>query len=203
MPGGLTTAQYAADPSRARAATTSSPAAAPTARSSTPTRTAATTSKCWLLRGLLPRQLYRAGKRQPAPPDRSPPQLQLLGVEPRYSRIFETGSVVQEVSVGYRYLKEKSSETALRTAYYAGHRRRCHGPALNTTRPARAAPRPCLLYRQPHRCGQLDHHARRALRAHPLLQQREKLGAGGVVTSAIYPNPRPTNGCPRCPCSTA
>jgi outer membrane receptor for Fe3+-dicitrate len=47
MPGGLTTAQYAADPSRARAATTSSPAAAPTARSSTPTTTAATTSKCW------------------------------------------------------------------------------------------------------------------------------------------------------------
>jgi Fe(3+) dicitrate transport protein len=43
----------------------------------------------------------------------APRDYNYYGVEPRYSRIFETGSVVQEVSVGYRYLKEKSSETAL------------------------------------------------------------------------------------------
>ena len=46
----------------------------------------------------------------------APRNYSYYGVEPRYSRIFETGSVVQEVSVGYRYLKEKSSETALATS---------------------------------------------------------------------------------------
>ncbi|WP_120969649.1 TonB-dependent siderophore receptor [Comamonas sp. lk] len=46
----------------------------------------------------------------------APRNYSYYGVEPRYSRIFETGSVIQEVSVGYRYLKEKSSETALATS---------------------------------------------------------------------------------------
>ena len=46
----------------------------------------------------------------------APRNYSYYGVEPRYSRIFETGSVVQEVSVGYRYLNEKSSETALATS---------------------------------------------------------------------------------------
>ncbi|MDM0121792.1 TonB-dependent receptor family protein [Variovorax arabinosiphilus] len=41
-----------------------------------------------------------------------------FAVEPRYSRLFDSGSVVQEVSVGYRYLKEEASETATRSAYY-------------------------------------------------------------------------------------
>src|SRR2546427_10620198 len=48
----------------------------------------------------------------------APRSYHYFGIEPRYSRLFETGSVVQEVSVGYRYLKESSSEVALRTAYY-------------------------------------------------------------------------------------
>ena len=46
----------------------------------------------------------------------APRDYSYYGVEPRFSRIFETGSVVQEVSVGYRYLKEKSSETSLASA---------------------------------------------------------------------------------------
>ncbi|EJN03598.1 TonB-dependent siderophore receptor [Phyllobacterium sp. YR531] len=41
-----------------------------------------------------------------------------FAIEPRYSRLFDSGSVVQEVSIGYRYLKETSSETASRTRYY-------------------------------------------------------------------------------------
>ncbi|MGJ7526988.1 TonB-dependent receptor family protein [Variovorax sp. GB1P17] len=41
-----------------------------------------------------------------------------FAVEPRYSRLFDSGSVVQEVSVGYRYLKEASSEVATRSSYY-------------------------------------------------------------------------------------
>lgn len=48
----------------------------------------------------------------------APRSYSYYGVEPRYSRIFETGPVVQEVSVGYRYLKEKSSETAQATSFY-------------------------------------------------------------------------------------
>jgi Fe(3+) dicitrate transport protein len=110
-----------------------------------------------------------AGKRSltAAPRDYS-----YYGVEPRYSRIFETGSVVQEVSVGYRYLKEKSSETRWPLRASMCRPGRCHGPAAehHPDQPGRHHGQ-CLLYRQPHRCGQLDHHARRALRAHPLLQQ--------------------------------
>jgi Fe(3+) dicitrate transport protein len=48
----------------------------------------------------------------------APRSYHYLGVEPRYSRLFTTGTVVQEVSVGYRYLKEASSEVASRTGYY-------------------------------------------------------------------------------------
>lgn len=48
----------------------------------------------------------------------APRSYHYLGVEPRYSRLFTTGTVVQEVSVGYRYLKEASSEVASRTSYY-------------------------------------------------------------------------------------
>ena len=72
-----------------------------------------------------------AGKRSltAAPRDYS-----YYGVEPRYSRIFETGSVVQEVSVGYRYLKEKSSETALATSgFYVPGQVDAMALPLNTT----------------------------------------------------------------------
>lgn len=48
----------------------------------------------------------------------APRNYDYLGIEPRYSRLFETGPFVQEISVGYRYLKENSSENAARTAYY-------------------------------------------------------------------------------------
>ncbi|MBN3849666.1 TonB-dependent siderophore receptor [Paraburkholderia sp. Ac-20342] len=41
-----------------------------------------------------------------------------LAIEPRYSRLIDMGSIVQEISVGYRFLNEASSETAARTAYY-------------------------------------------------------------------------------------
>ena len=41
-----------------------------------------------------------------------------MGVEPRYSRLFRSGALVQEISVGYRYLREASSEVAGRTGYY-------------------------------------------------------------------------------------
>ncbi|MFD4836585.1 TonB-dependent receptor family protein [Achromobacter sp. NPDC058515] len=48
----------------------------------------------------------------------APRSYHYFGIEPRYSRLFDSGSVVQEISVGYRYLKESSSEVAGRTAYY-------------------------------------------------------------------------------------
>lgn len=48
----------------------------------------------------------------------APRSYHYFGFEPRYSRLFDSGSFVQEISVGYRYLKESSSEVAGRTAYY-------------------------------------------------------------------------------------
>ena len=48
----------------------------------------------------------------------APRSYKTFAVEPRYSRLFDSGSVVQEVSVGYRYLKEDTQETATRSAYY-------------------------------------------------------------------------------------
>lgn len=48
----------------------------------------------------------------------APRDYDYFGIESRYSRLFETGPLIQEVSVGHRYLKERAFETALRTAYY-------------------------------------------------------------------------------------
>ena len=48
----------------------------------------------------------------------APRNYNTFAIEPRYSRLFDSGSVVQEVSVGYRYLKESSSEVATRSAFY-------------------------------------------------------------------------------------
>jgi len=48
----------------------------------------------------------------------APRDYKTFAIEPRYSRLIDSGSVVQEVSVGYRYLKEESAETATRSAYY-------------------------------------------------------------------------------------
>lgn len=49
----------------------------------------------------------------------APRSYEYFGIEPRYSRYFELGGVQHEVTVGYRYLWEESSEVASRTAYYS------------------------------------------------------------------------------------
>ncbi|MEP7454185.1 TonB-dependent siderophore receptor [Phyllobacterium sp. SB3] len=48
----------------------------------------------------------------------APRDYEYFGIEPRYSRIFETGEINHEVTVGYRYLWEESTEVAGRTAFY-------------------------------------------------------------------------------------
>ncbi|QSI34071.1 TonB-dependent siderophore receptor [Variovorax sp. RKNM96] len=48
----------------------------------------------------------------------APRNYKTFAVEPRYSRLIDSGSVVQEVSVGFRYLREQASEVAARTGYY-------------------------------------------------------------------------------------
>ena len=48
----------------------------------------------------------------------APRNYHYYGIESRYSRLFELGEMVHEVSVGHRYLKERAHETALRTAFY-------------------------------------------------------------------------------------
>ncbi|MBW9116976.1 TonB-dependent siderophore receptor [Rhizobium cauense] len=49
----------------------------------------------------------------------APRSYEYFGIEPRYSRLFETGDINHEVTIGYRYLWEESSEVAARTAYYS------------------------------------------------------------------------------------
>ena len=48
----------------------------------------------------------------------APRDYEYFGIEPRYSRLFDIGDTTHEVTVGYRYLWEESSEVAARTAYY-------------------------------------------------------------------------------------
>lgn len=48
----------------------------------------------------------------------APRSYEYFGIEPRYSRLFELGDIDHEVTIGYRYLWEESSEVASRTAYY-------------------------------------------------------------------------------------
>jgi Fe(3+) dicitrate transport protein len=45
----------------------------------------------------------------------APRNYKTFAIEPRYSRLIDSGSVVQEVSVGFRYLREEASEVATRT----------------------------------------------------------------------------------------
>lgn len=51
--------------------------------------------------------------------DSAPRDYKVYAIEPRYSRIYQLGNTQNEVTVGYRYLKEESSEFAGRTASYA------------------------------------------------------------------------------------
>ena len=46
----------------------------------------------------------------------SPRDYKYLGIEPRYSRAYTLGNMNNEVTVGYRYLQEDSSEFSGRTA---------------------------------------------------------------------------------------
>lgn len=48
----------------------------------------------------------------------APREYEYFGIEPRYSRLFELGDTSHEVTVGYRYLWEESSEVAARTGFY-------------------------------------------------------------------------------------
>ncbi|PLC04948.1 TonB-dependent siderophore receptor [Variovorax sp. RO1] len=48
----------------------------------------------------------------------APRHYKTYAFEPRYSRLIDSGSVVQEISVGARYLKEEASEVATRSSYY-------------------------------------------------------------------------------------
>ncbi|MCL6705937.1 TonB-dependent siderophore receptor [Pseudomonas sp. R2.Fl] len=48
----------------------------------------------------------------------APRSYEYFGIEPRYSRLFELGDTTHEVTVGYRYLREESSEDAARTGFY-------------------------------------------------------------------------------------
>ncbi|MCY1369638.1 Fe(3+) dicitrate transport protein FecA [compost metagenome] len=48
----------------------------------------------------------------------APRNYKTYAFEPRYSRLIDSGSVVQEISIGARYLKEEASEVATRSSYY-------------------------------------------------------------------------------------
>jgi Fe(3+) dicitrate transport protein len=63
----------------------------------------------------------------------APREYHTMAIELRYSRLFDSGSVVQEVSIGYRYLDEASSEVATRSSYYRPR------PGFDATRLAQPA----------------------------------------------------------------
>ncbi|MBP1886389.1 TonB-dependent receptor family protein [Sinorhizobium mexicanum] len=48
----------------------------------------------------------------------APRNYEYFGIEPRYSRLFELGDTNHELTVGYRFLWEESSEVAARTTFY-------------------------------------------------------------------------------------
>ncbi|MBP2563180.1 Fe(3+) dicitrate transport protein [Neorhizobium galegae] len=48
----------------------------------------------------------------------APREYEYFGIEPRYSRLFELGGTNHELTIGYRFLWEESSEVAARTAFY-------------------------------------------------------------------------------------
>jgi len=120
MPGGLTTAQYAADPFQStrtydeftgRRTDTSFKYTHKDGRNSAELLAYYVES----FRGSYIEREEAGGQRSLYA---APRNYHYYGIEPRYSRLFETGPLVQEVSVGYRYLKESSSETALKTGKY-------------------------------------------------------------------------------------
>ncbi|MCL6246595.1 TonB-dependent siderophore receptor [Acinetobacter sp. ANC 4945] len=51
--------------------------------------------------------------------DTSPRDYKVFAIEPRYSRSYSLGSTLNEVTVGYRYMDEESTEFAGRTEYAA------------------------------------------------------------------------------------
>lgn len=190
MPGGLTTAQYAADPFQStrsydqftgRRTDGSLKYTHNDGRNNIEVLTYYVDS----FRGSYIEQENGSQRRLTA----APRNYNYLGLEPRYSRIFEAGPVVQEVSVGYRYLKEKSSEVALRTAYYTPG---TEGNAMDL---------PMNAYQNSH--GGTTAHAfyiddridignwtiTPGVRFERIrsFNHVKNLGAGGVVTSAITP----------------
>jgi Fe(3+) dicitrate transport protein len=190
MPGGLTTAQYAADPfqsTRSYDQFTGRRTDGSLKYTHNDGRNNVEVLAYYVdsFRGSYIEQESGSQRRLTA----APRNYNYLGLEPRYSRIFETGSVVQEVSVGYRYLKEKSSEVALRTAYYTPG---TEGNAMDL---------PMNAYQNSH--GGTTAHAfyiddridignwtiTPGVRFERIrsFNHVKNLGAGGVVTSAITP----------------
>ncbi|MEG2048193.1 MAG: TonB-dependent receptor, partial [Comamonas sp.] len=119
----------------------------------------------------------------------APRSYNYLGLEPRYSRIFETGAVVQEVSVGYRYLKEKSAETALRTGYYTpGTEGDAMGLPMNAYQTSQGGTTAHAVYIDD-RIDIGNWTITPGVRFERIrsFNHVNNLGAGGVVTSAITP----------------
>ena len=52
--------------------------------------------------------------------DNAPRDYQVYAFEPRYSRLFDFGDIQNEITIGYRYMHEESSEFAGRTEYANG-----------------------------------------------------------------------------------
>ncbi|WP_454767117.1 TonB-dependent receptor family protein [Cupriavidus campinensis] len=119
MPGGLTTAEYAADPFRSTRPYDSfagrrSDMSLRYAHDDRQRRFEVLAYYTDSFRGSVIEHQRGAQRRLTT----APRNYHVFAFEPRYSQLFRTGAVSNEVSVGYRYLREASDEKATRTAFY-------------------------------------------------------------------------------------
>lgn len=124
LPGGLTQAQYAADPFQSTRsydnfAGRRSDFSLRYAHDDRDRKVEVLTYYTDSFRGSEIENQRGAGSRVQRRLTTAPRNYHVFAIEPRYAQIFRTGSVGHEIGIGYRYLREASAEKATRTAFYA------------------------------------------------------------------------------------
>ncbi|MGV7207367.1 TonB-dependent receptor family protein [Oxalobacteraceae bacterium A2-2] len=116
LPGGLTTAQFAADPLqslRSYDAWKGRRTGADLTYVNALSDTRQLEVRTWYAKTAVISQRTDAQDASLASASRQPRYYNVLGVEPRYTQRLNIGGVSNDVSVGYRYLREKGEERAL------------------------------------------------------------------------------------------
>jgi outer membrane receptor for Fe3+-dicitrate len=114
-----------------------------------------------------------------------PRNYETLGIEPRYTQRFAWGSTTHDVTVGYRTIRERGDDNIQRSG---PHRR------VERIHPVPEQHRcPCRLHRRQDRFGQMAHHAGPAFRTgaiEPLRNGQEDALRGGQRQAPALDQPR-------------